>query len=308
MQEGKLDPACDKLAESQRLDPGAGTLLNLADCRERQGRTATAWATWLEAAAAARTAGQAERESLARQRAEALRPRLVTLTIDVPQPSRVAGLTLSRDGVAVGAAVWGSAVPVDPGQHTISASAPGHQSWESSVTVREGNPSSVIVPQLTPSPTVAPQAVVPQATTSPGPASTTPSAQPASPTPSAASASPSGGPPAMVYVSGIVGVIGLGVGTVSGLRAMSKNNESEDHCSTSTLCNSEGKTLRDDAFSAARLSTVGFIVGGVGLAAATVFWITAPKQQASPQTGIRLRRIGAGATASMLKLAVEGAF
>src|SRR5262245_3168255 len=84
MQAGRYDVACDNLAESQRLDPAVGTLLNLADCREHQGRTATAWAIWLEAAAAARTAGQAERESLARQRAEALKTRLVTLTIEVP--------------------------------------------------------------------------------------------------------------------------------------------------------------------------------------------------------------------------------
>ncbi|HET9959649.1 MAG TPA: hypothetical protein VFQ61_34390, partial [Polyangiaceae bacterium] len=135
MQEGKLDSACDKLAESQRLDPGAGTLLNLAECRERQGRTATAWATWLEAAAAAHTAGQSEREAHARKRAEGLKPRLVTLTLEVPEASRISGLEVSRDGVALGAAMWGVAVPVDPGAHTLTAKASGREPWTQTVSV-----------------------------------------------------------------------------------------------------------------------------------------------------------------------------
>src|SRR5258706_4007829 len=46
---GKFEQACPKLKASYELDPGGGTLLNLADCYERQGKTAQAYATFKDA-------------------------------------------------------------------------------------------------------------------------------------------------------------------------------------------------------------------------------------------------------------------
>ena len=75
----EYDAACPKFAASQKLDPALGTLLNLADCHEQQGLTASAWAEFLEAATLARRAGQAERAKVAKERATALEGRLTRL-------------------------------------------------------------------------------------------------------------------------------------------------------------------------------------------------------------------------------------
>ena len=94
---GQLREACAKFAASQKLSPGAGTLLNLGDCYEREGRTAAAWATFREAIDAARTAGRADREKMARERAQILEPKLARIQVTIR--SRPEGLALARDGV-----------------------------------------------------------------------------------------------------------------------------------------------------------------------------------------------------------------
>src|SRR5688572_1623106 len=67
--EGKVDQACPKLSESLRLDRGIGTMLFLAECWQRMGKTASAWAQFREAEI---VAGQEKdaREKVAHERAE----------------------------------------------------------------------------------------------------------------------------------------------------------------------------------------------------------------------------------------------
>ena len=139
LSQGSLELACGKLEESYRLDPGVGTLLSWADCEERRGRMTTAWELWLEAASEARSAKQPDREALARGRAALAREKLGTLTIDVPFEARVVGLSISSDGVPLAAAAWGTEAPIDPGEHTIVATAPGRQELAERVQVTAGH-------------------------------------------------------------------------------------------------------------------------------------------------------------------------
>lgn len=271
--------ACPKLAESQRLDPGIGTQFHLADCYERQGKIASAWANFLDVASLAAAANQPEREKAARGRAAKLEPRLPRLTIVVPPETRTPGLAITRDGSSVGESQWGTPVPVDPGDHQLSASAPGRKTYSDTVSLKEGLSRTLKIPMLEAS---SEQAAVP------GPASTTtpaaPEAPPAQPQPimppPAAPAPPSsessGGPGPLVIGLGIVGVAGLGAGTVLGLMASSKFEDSKKQCNPAdeNRCDAEGVSLRDDAFTLGNWSTVSFIVGGVALAGAGVIWLT----------------------------------
>src|SRR6187549_3176502 len=93
MDAGNYAAACPKLEESYAQDPATGTLLALGMCQERAGRTASAWATYSEAASRAKRDGRADRERAAREHMAALEPKLSHLTIDVePSAAALTGL------------------------------------------------------------------------------------------------------------------------------------------------------------------------------------------------------------------------
>jgi hypothetical protein len=235
--------ACPKLSESQRLDPGLGTLLNLADCQEQTGKTASAWANFLEAAYRAKHDGQGTREATARARAAALEPKLSRLTLLAP--SSDLGVEIARDGVVVAPALVGTAVPVDPGPHTVTARAPAKQTWESTIDVPPaGGQRTLTVPAL--------------ADAAPGEGS---------------------GPPAprvAGIVLTIVGAGGLVAGSVLAARAKQLDDDSLAQGCTGNLCTKGGAQLREHARSygdgATGAMIAGAVVGaaGVGLLVASV--------------------------------------
>lgn len=148
MEAGKYEEACPKFEESQRLAPGIGTQFNLAVCYESLGRIASAWSLYLDVAALAKSTNQGEREKAARQAAAAIEGKLsrLTITADAKAP---ANLEVKRDGVVVGRAQFGTAIPVDPGPHKVTATAPGKKLWETTVTVEKGpSTKEVTVPEL----------------------------------------------------------------------------------------------------------------------------------------------------------------
>ncbi|MBI5549565.1 MAG: hypothetical protein HY901_37240, partial [Deltaproteobacteria bacterium] len=144
--------ACGKLEASQKLDRALGTLLNLADCYEKQGRTASAYASFTEAAKWAKEKGQEPREKVARERMAVLVQRLSQVLVRVaPEAAAQKGLELKRNGVGIERATWGVSAPLDPGEYQLEARAPGCRAWTKNVTVAPG-PSlmTVEVPRLEP--------------------------------------------------------------------------------------------------------------------------------------------------------------
>jgi serine/threonine-protein kinase len=140
--------ACPKLAESQRLDPGGGTLLNLALCHAGEGKTATALVELHDALAAAVRDGRADREKLARESILSLESEVPKITVDVPSSTRLDGLEVKLDDMNLAPAAWGVAAPVDPGAHVVRATVPGRQPWTAVVSVAAGERKSISVPPL----------------------------------------------------------------------------------------------------------------------------------------------------------------
>lgn len=159
----KFSEACAKLEASQSLDPGVGTLLYLADCYQQVGRTASAWATFREAAYMAKDKAD-ERESVAIAYASELEPKLSYLTVTVTSPA-TPSLEVKHNGKVLGSALWGSAFPVDPGAHTLEVSAPGKKEWSHTLDVAAGpRKELILVPELLtadPEPVVVEPAVLP---------------------------------------------------------------------------------------------------------------------------------------------------
>jgi hypothetical protein len=254
--------ACVKFEESQKLDPGMGTLFNLADCFEHVGKTASAWGAFLDVAAQASAQNQKERADVASSRAQALAPKLARLTINVTvggtSPSAI---RVQRDSVDVGPGQWGSNVPIDPGEHTITALAPGKKSWRTTVVVAPGvSPPPVVIPELAAD--AGPNPVAP---------------------PSNDTAVPENDDGRTRRWIGLgvagAGVVGLAVGAVFGLSAKSKLDDSAPHCDAATNhCDATGVSLRDDSLKAGTISTLAFLVGGAAVVGGAVLYLTAPKK------------------------------
>jgi hypothetical protein len=257
--------ACTKLEASHKLDPAAATLLTLADCYEKTGRTASAWATFRETAAAARRSSDGERERQARDRAKELQPNLSYLTVITWKGQDI---EVARDGSRIDGALIGTPIPVDPGSHQIVASAPGKRSWSTKVNVREQSDRvTVSVPILSEDPSAV-------SATSALPIDTR------TDYPMPAASSGGGVQRAFAIVAAALGVAGVATGSVFGLKASSTMNEAKAQCAAPGFkypsCSDSSVRLSEEAVQSGQISTVGFIAGGAGVAAFALLWFTAP--------------------------------
>lgn len=274
--------ACPKLAESQRLDPAGPTLMNLALCHEAEGKTASAWVVFQEVQALARRRNKADVAALAQKHIDALLPRLSKLTVVVTDGS-VAGLEVRRDGTLLPQAAWGTAMPLDPGEHRVEAAAPGRRPFAVTVTIgKDADARTVTVPSLEavapPPPSVASAPPPPPATTSaPPPPATSVVAQPAR-------------TPTWAWVAGGVGAAALVGGTAFALASRSNARAAKDACPDPDHC--PDRAAVDDSKTAVRQGNVATVLTGVGLVGVGVFawaWATTPRTTAEvgPSVGPR---------------------
>jgi hypothetical protein len=272
MKEHQIAEACEKFEASERIDDSVGTLLNLADCREKNGQLATAWATFLKAASTARTRHD-DHETTAKAHAAALEPRLSYLTISVPESSKVDGLVIRRDDVEIDPALWNTGVPVDAGRYKISGEAPGHEAWSTVIDIREERQhASVEVPRFKPlrelSKVVVPE-VKPVAAVLPdiGPSE--------EPSPRVTTLRK------LSIASAVVGAGSLGAGVYFGVTAKDLARQSDAICPGRVCGDAHALALNHSAQRDALASEVLFGVGGAAVAGAVVMWIAGAPSHAT---------------------------
>jgi len=318
---GHYAEACPKLEQSQKLDPGLGTQFHLADCWQHVGRTASAWALFREVASGARASAQNARERVAKDRADALEPFLSKLAIVPSNAATIAGLVIRRDGTEVPREAWGSPVPVDPGTHDVSASAPDRQSWQSSVDVEgQGKVVTVAVPLLAANAATA-QAPVPvpaaQPASVPPPQVPPPQVPPPQSTArrdvGVTAAMPTSEQPVLQNRGGAqravgwilvgAGLVGVGVGVYFGARWMGDHETAGFHC-PGGACDSIGIASNDDADKQVKYVLASAGGGLASLIAGTVLVATAPSPRVVPANTAHLEVtpiVGAGATGLALR-------
>jgi hypothetical protein len=297
MKSGAFNEACAKLEASQRLDPAVGTLLYLAECYEKRGRTASAWVTFRDAEALARATAQPQRAEMARLHADTLQAGLSRVTVDITAETRaIPGLQVRCGSVPIDPSLPSAALPVDPGEVVVEASAPGFTTFSRSITVLAGNRLTVSIPALTRQPSAALPA--PAAGASPLPTSDT------GPTPAVSSPSPTTENPgsrsgaltpqaatekrSLVWpiALGAVGVVGLGIGGVFGAKAIGNASDAKDLCPNGKCTEARGESLMDSARHQAQISNVAFAVGAAGLAAGIIVYLLDGPKHSERRIGV----------------------
>jgi hypothetical protein len=245
--------ACAKLEDSLELEEALGARFALAECYERIGRLASAWHGYVRVADQAAREGEGDKEAYARKRAAALRPRVPTITVTIPDAARrLPELTLRYDGEAIASSHIGTAMPVDPGTHRYTLGAVGYEfvTREISITNESGG-NTLALPMLVRS------QPVPSPRVTPSPPRTPPRAT-----------KPAAVPPLAIagLVVGSAGLVTIGVSL--GIAAVASNDYHDAagaHCSDG-FCTEEGLALTEDARSRGTAASALFGVGA-GVAA-----------------------------------------
>ncbi len=243
LEASNLPEACSKFAESLHYNPAAiGTLLNVALCDEKLGRIASAVVRFTEARDRAREQGLPEHLRAAEDHLATLQPQVPHLAIRLTQ--QLADTKVVVDDRVIAPDTLGD-IPLDPGSHAITVSAPDRLPHRATVTIEPAEHKAIVIPALARSITV------------------TSSWR------------------RIGQISTVAG--GAAFGTSIGLAFYGRHiyrQQFPDHCGTNstggTSCDSTGQPKVDKARTYGNVATV---VGGIGLAVAAagaVIWYLAP--------------------------------
>jgi hypothetical protein len=281
---GQYGDACNDFSESLRLGPKLGTLLNLALCHETVGKPATAWSEYHHGAAWAAQNGQKDRHDFALAHALALETKLPRVLLQLPRESAIGAVDV--DGEPLPDSRWYLPVFLDPGEHSVTISAPGKQ--RTSVKFRVTNSPTeqlVNVPALSDDVSL---------DLKPAPPPVAPS-----------------DPDRTRRTAGIVllaaGGAGLALGLTFGVLAITKRDDIGSRCAD-VHCTAAGAQAYRDAQSNATVSTVSTVIGlGAGAVGGWLFFTSRPADPGTPGTTPRTK-VGLVPRAGGAELGLRGEF
>lgn len=226
------------------------------------------------------------------RRVDEVNTQIPTIVFEVKDSSGgdLSAVKVTMDAEVLAQRLEGTALSIDPGEHNFTFETAGEPPVTKRFVIQQAQKDRRELISLG----------TPIAATSPIPTSRPTDVQPL--------ASPQGkeAPPAhregmraqkiLALIAGGIGVVGLGVGTAFGVAAMTKKSDAESVCASDPCGTQAGANKWSDAGSAGNISTIAFIVGGVGVVGGAVLWFTAPRTSGGPST-----QVGVGTGVLQLK-------
>lgn len=250
----------DKVAA---VAPTPQVRFNVALCQEKLGKLSAALGNYRIAATAARETKAADVEKQATAKVAEIEGRLPKLVVTRGANASAAAIVV--DGTELGTAAIGAELPIDPGPHQIEA------------RPRGGGKPTVVVVQIAEGEKKAVVANLEEEIAAPaGP--------PTAPPPAKAEDGSGGGPNALVYAGFGLAIVGVAVGSVTGILMFSKKSDLDAGCSANKECPPDAHDDLSGAKTMATISTISFIAAGVGVGIG-VFGLVTKKSSAPATTG-----------------------
>ena len=268
--QNRCDDAVDKLARAEQLYHAPSVLGRLGECQVLLGKlvegTENLQRVVREPLPANAPAAFVKARDRAKKMLDVAKPRIAMLIVKVVVPGKTE-VELQLDADAFSSALVGAERPTDPGEHVLVATAVGMKRAEQKFEIEESETKTVTI-TLERDPTYKPP----------------PPAVPVGPKEAP------GRDRTLAWVSLGVGGAGLVVGAIFGGLALGKKGSLDGECTPTKICGPGAQSDLDAAQAFGTVSTVGFIVGGVGAAAAIVLFLWPdPKPEAAPKSGVFLR-------------------
>jgi len=315
--EGRFKEAVDLFVKAESLMHAPPHLLFAARAHAKLGQFVKAREAYMKVVKEqlAPNAPQAFRDAqtAAEEERKQVEPHIGRLTIKVEGADGAKDLVVAVDGQPISSVLLGVPQPMDPGNHTVTATATGFKGAPVTASLKDAGVGAVTLKMEVDS-SVPPPGAAPAPGAAGGGAVST---MPAAPAPGSKDGMRIGS-----YVGFGVGAVGVALGTVFVLRSSSKRKSAdaatsdvEAHgsttggmcsiaagtCDANSAAAKSQATLDDQARSAKTIGIVGYVVGGLGVAAGvTLFVLSSNKEE--PKSAFVAPYVGLGA------VGLQGAF